>query len=104
MSTLPDAFMAATATKTTGALPPARGMASPYVAGASVLVREAMQDLGYTQITQARSTTSSTARLTRFRLRHERTYDKNQLSRALSTLVAPTILARPSARQLRSAN
>jgi len=51
MSTLPDAFYGSEATKTTGALPPhEHGL--PYVAGASVLVREAMQDLGYTQITQ----------------------------------------------------
>jgi hypothetical protein len=52
MSTLPDAFYGSDGNKNDWGAASGTSMASPYVAGASVLVREAMQDLGYTQITQ----------------------------------------------------
>ncbi|MDX1944209.1 MAG: S8 family serine peptidase [Pirellulaceae bacterium] len=52
MSTLPDAFYGGDGVKNDWGAASGTSMAAPYVAGASVLLREAMQDLGYTQITE----------------------------------------------------
>ena len=52
MSTLPDAFYGSDGVKNDWGAASGTSMASPYVAGASVLMREAMQDMGVTQITE----------------------------------------------------
>jgi hypothetical protein len=52
MSTLPDHFYGGDGIKNDWGATSGTSMAAPYVAGASVLIREAMQDLGLTQITQ----------------------------------------------------
>ena len=52
MSTLPDHFYGGDGNKNDWGATSGTSMAAPYVAGASVLVREAMQNLGFTQITQ----------------------------------------------------
>ncbi len=88
MSTLPDAFYGGDGNKNDWGAASGTSMASPYVAGASVLVREAMQDLGYTQITQ-----SSIEELFHrtadkvFDAITNATYDRINVGRALSTLV-----------------
>lgn len=51
MSTLPDAFYGGDGNKNDWGPSSGTSMASPYVAGASVLVREAMTNLGVAQIT-----------------------------------------------------
>jgi subtilisin family serine protease len=53
MSTLPDHFYGGDGNKNDWGATSGTSMAAPYVAGASVLVREAMQNLGFTQITQS---------------------------------------------------
>ncbi|MEX2173368.1 MAG: S8 family serine peptidase [Pirellulaceae bacterium] len=52
MSTLPDHFFGGDGNKNDWGATSGTSMAAPYVAGASVLVREAMTNLGFSQITQ----------------------------------------------------
>lgn len=90
MSTLPDAFYGSDGVKNDWGAASGTSMASPYVAGASVLVREAMQDLGYTSITQ----TSIDDLFHRtadkvFDSVTNASYDRINVARALSTLVGP---------------
>lgn len=88
MSTLPDAFYGSDGNKNDWGAASGTSMASPYVAGASVLVREAMQDLGYTQVTQG--TIDDLFHRTAdkvFDSVTNATYDKINVSRALNTLV-----------------
>jgi subtilisin family serine protease len=88
MSTLPDAFYGGDGNKNDWGAASGTSMAAPYVAGASVLVREAMQDLGYTQITQAsiEELFHRTADKV-FDAITNATYDRINVGRALSTLV-----------------
>ena len=51
-STLPDHFYGGDGVKNDWGATSGTSMAAPYVAGASILVREAMENLGFTQITQ----------------------------------------------------
>lgn len=51
MSTVPDAFYGGDGVKNDWGAASGTSMAAPYVAGASVLVREAMQNAGHTNIT-----------------------------------------------------
>lgn len=53
LSTLPDHFYGGDGIKNDWGATSGTSMASPYVAGASVLMREAMQNLGFTQVTQS---------------------------------------------------
>ena len=60
MSTLPDHFYGGDGEKNDWGATSGTSMAAPYVAGASVLVREAMQNLGFTDDhTSVRSTSGS---------------------------------------------
>ena len=52
-STLPDHFYGGDGIKNDWGATSGTSMAAPYVAGASVLVREAMENLGFTQIAQS---------------------------------------------------
>ena len=88
MSTLPDAFYGGDGNKNDWGAASGTSMAAPYVAGASVLVREAMQNLGYTQITQGTINdlfhrTADKSMTPRRRPR----YDRINVSRALGSLV-----------------
>lgn len=88
MSTLPDHFYGGDGNKNDWGATSGTSMAAPYVAGASVLVREAMQNLGYTNITQTtiynlfRSTADSV-----YDTATKATYSRLNLGRALETLV-----------------
>jgi subtilisin family serine protease len=89
MSTLPDAFYGGDGIKNDWGAASGTSMAAPYVAGASVLVREQMQNLGYTQITAAsinnllhRTADTSVDPITRA------TFHRVNVGRALSTLTA----------------
>jgi subtilisin family serine protease len=90
MSTLPDAFYGGDGIKNDWGAASGTSMASPYVAGASVLVREAMQDLGYTQITQG--TIADLFHKTADKVYDPATqasYDRINVARALGVLVGP---------------
>jgi subtilisin family serine protease len=88
MSTLPDHFYGGDGNKNDWGATSGTSMAAPYVAGASVLVREAMQNLGFTQITQGsiydlfRSTAD-----TIYDAATSASYKRLNLGRALETLV-----------------
>jgi subtilisin family serine protease len=87
-STLPDAFYGGDGNKNDWGPSSGTSMASPYVAGASVLVREAMQNLGYTQITQG--TIIDLLRRTADTIYDTATsasYQRINLERALTTLI-----------------
>jgi hypothetical protein len=89
-STLPDAFYGGDGIKDDWGAASGTSMAAPYVAGASVLVREAMQDLGYSQITE--TTIDDLLHQTADRVYDPITrasYDRINVSRALATLVGP---------------
>jgi subtilisin family serine protease len=88
MSTVPDAFYGGDPSKNDWGAASGTSMASPYVAGASVLVREAMQDLGYSNITQ--TTIDKLFHQTADKVFDSITnasYDRINVARALSTLV-----------------
>jgi subtilisin family serine protease len=90
MSTLPPAFYGDSSNKTNFGAASGTSMAAPYVAGASVLVREAMQDLGYTSINQ--SAIDDLFHRTADRIFDSATnasYDRINVARALNTLVGP---------------
>jgi len=90
MSTLPDAFYGSDGIKNDWGAASGTSMASPYVAGASVLVREAMQDLGYARITQG--TIGDLFHRTADKIFDTVTsanYDRINIARALGTLVGP---------------
>jgi subtilisin family serine protease len=88
MSTLPDHFYGGDGNKNDWGATSGTSMAAPYVAGASVLVREAMQNLGFTQITQGtiydlfRNTADTV-----FDAATNASYKRLNLQRALETLV-----------------
>jgi hypothetical protein len=88
MSTLPDHFYGGDGNKNDWGATSGTSMAAPYVAGASVLVREAMQNLGYANITQQtiydlfRSTAD-----TIFDSATNANYQRLNLQRALESLV-----------------
>jgi subtilisin family serine protease len=90
MSTLPDHFYGGDGNKNDWGATSGTSMAAPYVAGASVLVREAMQQLGFTQITQGtiydlfRNTADTV-----FDAATSANYKRLNLERALETLVGP---------------
>ncbi|HEX5104498.1 MAG TPA: S8 family serine peptidase, partial [Pirellulaceae bacterium] len=88
MSTLPDHFYGGDGNKNDWGATSGTSMAAPYVAGASVLVREAMQNLGFTQITQKTiyDLFHSTAD-TIFDAATNANYKRLNLGRALETLV-----------------
>ncbi|MGV3608718.1 MAG: S8 family peptidase [Planctomycetaceae bacterium] len=87
-STLPSAFYGGNTAKNDWGAASGTSMAAPYVAGASVLVREAMKDLGQTIVTQdgiydlLRNTADNV-----FDSVTKLTYKKLNLQRALDTLV-----------------
>ncbi|HZN32987.1 MAG TPA: S8 family serine peptidase, partial [Pirellulaceae bacterium] len=88
MSTLPDHFYGGDGVKNDWGATSGSSMAAPYVAGASVLVREAMQDLGVTNITQG--TIYDLLRRTADTIYDAATsasYKRVNLTRALETLV-----------------
>ena len=88
MSTLPDHFYGGDGIKNDWGATSGTSMAAPYVAGASVLVREAMQELGITQITQG--TIYDLFRRTAdtiFDAATNASYRRLNLQRALDTLV-----------------
>jgi len=88
MSTLPDAFYGGDGIKNDWGAASGTSMAAPYVAGASVLVREAMQDLGYTNITEA--SIDDLFHRTADKVYDPATsasYDRINIARALGTLV-----------------
>jgi subtilisin family serine protease len=88
MSTLPGAFYGDSNNHSAWGAASGTSMAAPYVAGASVLVREAMQDLGYTNITE--TTIDNLFHQTAdkvFDSVTNATYDRINVARALSTLV-----------------
>jgi subtilisin family serine protease len=88
MSTLPDAFYGGDGIENDWGAASGSSMASPYVAGASVLVREAMQDLGYTGITQ--TSIADLFHRTADKVYDPATlasYDRINVARALETLV-----------------
>ena len=90
MSTLPDAFYGGDGIKNDWGAASGTSMASPYVAGASVLVREAMQDLGQTNVTQ--TTIDNLFHHTADKVFDPATnasYDRINVARALNTLVGP---------------
>ncbi len=90
MSTLPPAFYGDSSNKSNFGAASGTSMAAPYVAGASVLVREAMKDLGYTTINQ--SAIDDLFHRTADKIFDSATnasYDRLNVSRALSTLVGP---------------
>jgi subtilisin family serine protease len=90
MSTLPDAFYGGDGIKNDWGAASGTSMAAPYVAGASVLVREAMQDLGYSQITE--TTIGDLLHQTADRVYDpitQASYDRINVSRALAMLVGP---------------
>lgn len=88
MSTLPDHFYGGDGNKNDWGATSGTSMAAPYVAGASVLVREAMQNLGFSQITQGtiydlfRNTVDTV-----FDASTNASYKRLNLGRALETLV-----------------
>jgi subtilisin family serine protease len=90
MSTLPDHFYGGDGIKNDWGAASGTSMATPYVAGASILIREAMQDLGFTQITQG--TISDLFRRTAdnvFDAATNASYRRLNLQRALDALVGP---------------
>jgi subtilisin family serine protease len=90
MSTLPDAFYGSDGIKNDWGAASGTSMASPYVAGTSVLVREAMQNLGYGTINE--STIDDLLHRTADKVYDPATnanYDRINVSRALATLVGP---------------
>ncbi|HEY2414717.1 MAG TPA: S8 family serine peptidase [Pirellulaceae bacterium] len=87
-STVPDAFYGGDPSKNDWGAASGTSMASPYVAGASVLVREAMQDLGYSNITE--TTIDKLFHQTADKVFDSVTnanYDRINVARALSSLV-----------------
>src|SRR5205085_2132043 len=88
MSTLPDAFYGGDPSKNDWGAASGTSMAAPYVAGASVLVREAMHDLGYSNITE-KSIDNLFHRTADkvFDSITSASYDRINVARALSTLV-----------------
>ncbi|MBW8883846.1 MAG: S8 family serine peptidase, partial [Planctomycetia bacterium] len=90
MSTLPPAFYGDSSNKSNFGAASGTSMAAPYVAGASVLVREAMQDLGYSNIKQ--SAIDDLFHRTADKVFDSVTnasYDRINVARALGTLVGP---------------
>lgn len=89
-STLPDAFYGSDGIKNDWGAASGTSMATPYVAGASVLVREAMQELGYTTVNEAEidNLLHRTADKVYDSVTNASYYRIN-VSRALSTLVGP---------------
>jgi subtilisin family serine protease len=90
MSTVPDAFYGGDGIKNDWGAASGTSMASPYVAGASVLVREAMQNLDQTQISQGsiNDLFHRTADKV-YDAATQASYDRINVSRALATLVGP---------------
>jgi subtilisin family serine protease len=88
MSTLPDAFYGGDGYKNDFGAASGTSMATPYIAGASVLVREAMQNLGYTGINEDAiyDELRSTADLV-WDAATQANYRRINLQRALDTLV-----------------
>lgn len=88
MSTLPDAFYGGDGYKNDFGAASGTSMATPYVAGASVLVREAMQSLGYVGINEDAiyNQLRSTADLV-WDSATQANYHRINLQRALDTLV-----------------
>ena len=88
MSTLPDHFYGGDGVKNDWGATSGTSMAAPYVAGATVLVREAMQNLGFTAINQSAiyERLKSTADAV-FDSVTSTTYRRVNLQRALDSLV-----------------
>lgn len=88
LSTLPDHFYGGDGIKNDWGATSGTSMASPYVAGASVLMREAMQSLGFTYVTQSMiyDRLRSSADLV-YDAATGGTYRRLNLQRALDTLV-----------------
>jgi subtilisin family serine protease len=87
-STLPDHFYGGDGVKNDWGATSGTSMAAPYVAGAAVLVREAMQNLGFTHVTQ--STIYDRLRTTAdlvFDSATSASYRRVNLTRAIESLV-----------------
>ena len=87
-STLPDHFYGGDGVKSDWGATSGTSMAAPYVAGAAVLVREAMQNLGFTAINQAAifERLKTTADLV-YDAATSATYRRVNVQRALESLV-----------------